>query len=235
MMHGLMSLVKHRQWHTDGMSKVVTKKFQTQTSGLTSILLQIPQEQDPVPEAMRRWQHLFPKECLCPFCSARSSTCRRACRGNGCSCRKIENAVVFDKWFVHQAHDLPEQFHQAIVWTTTRTQLVWLHFSTLDSSLWTICIWRLQVGPHWTRTRTRNNRGSQFKRPFKLCGELHGPNRTISSSTTSTTFAWIVGDISNSWARVIDFCSGVNHGLAEYRSRLEFFRHWWERTRISSW
>ena len=49
------------------MSKVVTKKLQTQTSGLTSILLQIPQEQDPVPEAMRRWQHLFPKECPLSF------------------------------------------------------------------------------------------------------------------------------------------------------------------------
>jgi hypothetical protein len=80
------------------MSKVVTKKFQTQTSGLTSILLQIPQEQDPVPEAMRRWQHLFPKECPLSFLLSAIVDLQKSVQRQWLLMqKKIENAVVFDK------------------------------------------------------------------------------------------------------------------------------------------
>jgi hypothetical protein len=192
MMRGLINLGKDRQKDTGGMSRVDKMKFQTPTNGLTSIMARVLQERDPVPGALMMEQHLFPEECPLFLLLSEIVDWQKSWQNRWFSMhKKIENAVVLDKYFNHQAQDLPDQSHQMTTRTTTKIQLVWLRFSTLDWYLANYLHLRATDGTSLDKAKDQRRLWFTIQETFQTLQRSSG---TISSSTYPTT--WIVGDAS---------------------------------------
>ena len=136
-------------------------------SGQTYILDRVLQEQDPVREATVMEQHLHPGECP-QFLQLKGidDWQRRWQKQWFLMQKKIANDVEFDNFVNHRVQDLRDRSQPMTTRTTTKIQLDWLRFSILVCASRAVSIRGLQMGSHWTRSRTRNDCGAQLKRPF---------------------------------------------------------------------